>query len=151
LALVTDTKLVKLGHMANRLKELRVKAGLTQDQLAEAAETSGQQISRLERGERKMPPEWMVRLALPLGVRPSALMDPLADGVPGQLVEMIGALDGQTKAAISDLVIRLAGVGKTPDQAGDPGDSLRVGFVPQVSDDASDTIEGDVPRKPKRL
>lgn len=51
----------------NRIRELRLAAGLTLDQLAALANTSNQQISRLERGERKLSLEWMDRIAQALG------------------------------------------------------------------------------------
>ena len=53
--------------MNNRIKELREAAGLTQAQVAAAANTSTQQVSRLERGERRLTLDWMVRLAKAIG------------------------------------------------------------------------------------
>lgn len=58
----------------NRIKELRELAGLSQEALAEKANTSAQQISRLEKSERKLNEDWMRRLAPHLGVRPHELM-----------------------------------------------------------------------------
>lgn len=56
--------------MENRLRHWRGLRGLTLEQLAAAAGTSHQQILRLERGERRLTLDWMVRLAGPLGVEP---------------------------------------------------------------------------------
>lgn len=82
--------------MDNRIKELREKRGWTQDQLAEAAGTSFQQVSRLENGTRRLTVEWMQRIAKALGVHPAAL---LADQPPNS--------DSLAKDAEHALLIRL--------------------------------------------
>lgn len=56
------------------MKSLREAAGLTQAQLAERANTSQSQIDRLEKGERRLTADWMVRIAAALGVEPRALL-----------------------------------------------------------------------------
>ena len=58
----------------NRIKVLRISAGLTLEQVAAAAGTTVQQVSRLERGERRLTDEWMHRIAPILRVRPAALL-----------------------------------------------------------------------------
>lgn len=69
--------------MASALKDIRVAAGLSQEAVADRLNTSVSQISRLERGHRKLTTEWAKRLA-PLfgvswwellGVPPSGLSD----------------------------------------------------------------------------
>ncbi len=60
--------------MGNRIRELREQRGMTTAQLAAAAGTSQPQITRLERGERKLSEEWMVRIAAALGVTPADLL-----------------------------------------------------------------------------
>ncbi|MFD2261719.1 XRE family transcriptional regulator [Lacibacterium aquatile] len=60
--------------MQNKLRSLRLARGLTLEQLADAAGTSHQQILRLEKGERRLTVDWMVRLAPPLGVEPKDLL-----------------------------------------------------------------------------
>lgn len=60
--------------MANNIRKIRENQGFTLEQLADAAETSVQQVSRLERGERRLTVDWMARLAGPLGVEPAALL-----------------------------------------------------------------------------
>jgi transcriptional regulator with XRE-family HTH domain len=60
--------------MANRIKELREKSGLTQDQVAEVAGTTFQQIARLETGKRRLTDDWMRRIAPALDVSPAALL-----------------------------------------------------------------------------
>lgn len=63
-----------MASPSNRIRELRVKAGLTLEALATAAGTSNQQISRLESGQRKLTLDWMVRLAPILEVEPKDLI-----------------------------------------------------------------------------
>lgn len=60
--------------MENRIKELRRARGLTLQKLAEKADTTNQQISRLERGERRLTTDWMERLGHALDCDPAALM-----------------------------------------------------------------------------
>jgi phage repressor protein C with HTH and peptisase S24 domain len=60
--------------MENRIKELRRARGLTLQKLAKKAGTTNQQISRLERGERRLTTDWMERLAGALGCSPVSLI-----------------------------------------------------------------------------
>lgn len=60
--------------MVNRIKELREELGLTLEQVADTAGTSVQQVSRLERGERRLTDDWMRRISAAFGVQPAALM-----------------------------------------------------------------------------
>lgn len=60
--------------MSNNIKLYRQKAGLTLEQVAQAAGTSNQMIGLLERGQRKLTVEWMERIAPALGVSPADLM-----------------------------------------------------------------------------
>lgn len=66
--------LVSCLDMKNRIKELREAQGLSQQELAEAAGTSNQQIGRLEKSTRRLTVDWMERLAPPLQVAPQELM-----------------------------------------------------------------------------
>lgn len=69
--------------MANRIKELREARGLTLEQVAEGADTTFQQVQRLEKGERRLTDKWMARLAKPLGCAPAELLSPdLAPNAP---------------------------------------------------------------------
>jgi transcriptional regulator with XRE-family HTH domain len=63
----------------NRIKELRDLAGLTLEQVAEKADTSFQQVQRLETGKRRLTEKWMRQLAPALGVQPHELMTGSAD------------------------------------------------------------------------
>lgn len=58
-----------------RLRRVRRERGLTLEQLAELANTSNQQLSKLERGSARMTLDWVVRLARALDVDPSDLSD----------------------------------------------------------------------------
>jgi phage repressor protein C with HTH and peptisase S24 domain len=53
--------------MSNFLKAWREHRGLTQEELASATGTGKTQISRLERAERRLTLDWMIKLAGPLG------------------------------------------------------------------------------------
>jgi transcriptional regulator with XRE-family HTH domain len=66
-----------MARMENRLKALRKAKKLTLQELADRAGTTHQQIMRLEKGERKLTPQWCDRLGRALGV---AAIEILADG-----------------------------------------------------------------------
>lgn len=67
--------------MANRLREFRERAGLTQGQLAEAVGCGLQHISRMERGERDLSKKWAMKIAPVLETSWATLMaDPVANG-----------------------------------------------------------------------
>lgn len=69
---------VRQCDMANRIRELREGLGLSQERLAERVGTSGQQISRLENGERRLTQGWMRRVSAAIGCAPTDLL-PEAD------------------------------------------------------------------------
>jgi phage repressor protein C with HTH and peptisase S24 domain len=60
--------------MPNRIREWRLKRGLSMQGLAERVESSRQQIHKLERGERQLTETWMRRLARPLSCEPAELL-----------------------------------------------------------------------------
>ena len=64
-----------LVAMANRIKEWRKKAGVSQQKLADLAGTGRSQIVKLERGERRLTYLWMQRLAAHLDCRPIDLAE----------------------------------------------------------------------------
>jgi phage repressor protein C with HTH and peptisase S24 domain len=59
---------------ANRIREYREAAHLSMQALAERAGTSAPQINKLEKGERKLTVDWMIRLGRALNVDPKDLM-----------------------------------------------------------------------------
>lgn len=59
----------------NRIREHRERKGWSQEKLAQLAETSNQQIGRLEKGERDLSPYWLDRLARAIGdIKPDELL-----------------------------------------------------------------------------
>ena len=85
------------GKYPNRIREIRNELNWTQDQLAEACDTSYQQISRLERAERRLNDAWLTKLSKATG-RPKAafLVDVGFPGAPpsqGDLVK--GAIESR--------------------------------------------------------
>lgn len=67
-----------MSETANPLRAYRRQAGLTLEQLARAAGTTAAQISKLEKGDRRLTVDWMARLAPPLGVTMADLLTPIA-------------------------------------------------------------------------
>jgi phage repressor protein C with HTH and peptisase S24 domain len=59
---------------ANRIREFRERAGLSMQALADRAGTSAPQINKLEKGERKLTVDWMIRLGQALGIDAKDLM-----------------------------------------------------------------------------
>lgn len=72
----------------NRLREIRTGKKITQEQLAERAGTSRQQIIRLENGTRKLTEEWIERLAAALGVQPYEIITSPSDMPKGRAETM---------------------------------------------------------------
>jgi phage repressor protein C with HTH and peptisase S24 domain len=68
--------------MSNFLKAWREHRGLTQEELAASAGTGKTQISRLERAERRLTLDWMIKLAGPLGVNVGDLTRAPSGGTP---------------------------------------------------------------------
>jgi len=58
----------------NRIREWRQKKGWSLQQLADASDTSRAQIDKLERGERRLTLDWMLRLSTPLECLPADLL-----------------------------------------------------------------------------
>src|SRR5438046_1098106 len=58
----------------NRIREYREAARLSMQALADRAGTSAPQINKLEKGERKLTVDWMIRLGRALSVDPKELM-----------------------------------------------------------------------------
>lgn len=74
--------------MTNRLRTLRLRAKLSQTELAERMGTTRSQYVKLERGDRRLTEEWIRRAADALGVSPGALIE---DGT----VPLIGVVGGR--------------------------------------------------------
>lgn len=75
-----------MGKFPNHLKDFRVAAGVSQPDLAKAADTNVQNVSRIERGERRLTQEWADLFAPHLGTTAKELMFP----TPEQLRSLPG-------------------------------------------------------------
>ena len=64
-----------MNQPSNRIREYRRARAMSLQELAERVGTSKSQIDKLERGQRRLTSEWMVRLAGPLECDPRALID----------------------------------------------------------------------------
>ena len=63
--------------LRRRVRELRRHAGLTQEQLADRADTNFRNIGRVERGESHIQINTLARIARALEVSPAALLEPV--------------------------------------------------------------------------
>ncbi len=68
--------------MKNNLKELRKNAGLSQLELAEKLNTTQGMIGLLERGERKLAPEWLRKISVILSCSPLDILPDLNTVTP---------------------------------------------------------------------
>jgi transcriptional regulator with XRE-family HTH domain len=66
----------------NRVREWRQRRGLSIEELARRSRTSPSQISKLERGERRLTLDWMSRLAKALSCRREDLLPNDLEGAP---------------------------------------------------------------------
>lgn len=82
----------------NRIREIREAAGLSAKQLGEMVGTSGNQITRLETGERRLTVEWMTRIAEALRVTPADLIS------RANLAEMSDEVESQADDAVSKAI-----------------------------------------------
>ena len=63
-----------MTNTPNSIKVWRLAKGWSLQQLADACGTNKSQINKLEKGERRLTVDWMVRLAKPLGRTPQELL-----------------------------------------------------------------------------
>lgn len=108
--------------MKNRIRELRKARGLTLEEVARRANTTNQQVHRLETGQRRLTADWMERLGQALGVRAADLL-PEAEAPKVAVVGYIGA--GDEVYPIDD---HAPGVGLEEVEAppGEPGETVAV-------------------------
>ncbi len=78
--------------LPNRIREFRERAGLSMQALADRAGTSAPQINKLEKGERKLTVDWMVRLGRALGIDAKDLMTGETVGKPLGLPPSLNAI-----------------------------------------------------------
>lgn len=110
-----------------RLIKAREAAGLSTYKLADLVRTSQAQISRLERGERKLTKEWAERLSGPLGVSAQDLMFGVETGDGDSFT--------QTKSVNAIKLVRVIGkvsAGRWMDRADliDPDEQIQIPVVP---------------------
>lgn len=67
--------------MANRLRQIREEKNLTQEYVARKANTSSQQIGKLEKDERRLTVDWLIRLSPALGCSPVEVVPELLGGL----------------------------------------------------------------------
>lgn len=78
--------------MANRIRELREAAGYTRAKLAEMADTTANQLVKLENGDRRLSDHWAARLAPHLNVQAFELMMPAGARVEIRWVPLVGEI-----------------------------------------------------------
>lgn len=104
-----DPAAVAVGR---RIRLARQSRGMTLEQLAEAAETSSQFLSQIEKGEQNMTTLKFGRLALALRVSSDYLLygrDSLGDFV-GLAAKFLGGLSPIEREMVAQVVVNLQGV-----------------------------------------
>ncbi|MBP2301538.1 helix-turn-helix domain-containing protein [Azospirillum picis] len=111
---IVFTAAVKFAVMKhpNRMKELREARGLSLQALADAVNSSPQQMNRLERGERRLSDHWMALIAPVLGVEPWELLPgapprATSDEEKGHFFEIFNALDGEHRRTLETVALGL--------------------------------------------
>ncbi|QAA30358.1 helix-turn-helix domain-containing protein [Clostridium manihotivorum] len=96
---------IKLGQ---RIKEERLKSRLTQEQLAESIDISNSYIGQIERGERNLSLDTLIRLANRLGVTIDYLLQDYIsvndDNFIDQINQIINGRDSRQKRMALDLL-----------------------------------------------
>lgn len=64
-----------MKKVSNRIKEARISAGLTLDDVAERAQTTRSTVWRIEDGRMQLTTSWIMRLAKAIGCAPGELLD----------------------------------------------------------------------------
>jgi uncharacterized Tic20 family protein len=94
---------MKNGNLANRVKELRRKNGLSHEVLTENSGLSFRTIQRIENGETQPTGDTLIRIAKALNVTPNELVD-------WAIVEDKGFLKARYLSALTFLVFPLLGI-----------------------------------------
>jgi transcriptional regulator with XRE-family HTH domain len=98
-ATVGERKMNKRFLMGRRLKELRQRSGLSQEQLAEKARTSPNYVSRMERGTENPTFNMLLKLSHALDIKPLELFDFMHQENPKVLKRTLRKLAGQIEDA----------------------------------------------------
>lgn len=94
--------------IGNKVREARLKYGLTQEKLAELVGISDSYMGLIERGERILSVETLVKLSLALGVSTDWLLQATMDSIEKdtfviQFAQMTSGLDVSQKRMIMDV------------------------------------------------
>lgn len=106
-------------EVGGKIREAREAAGLTQEQLAERANISGNAISRYETGESEMRIGTLFKIADGLGTSPEELMpdrfaenDEAAGGFETaeiiEIVSLLGRMEGEDRGALLRLLRKMS-------------------------------------------
>ncbi len=87
----------------NYLRAWREAAGLSQEELAKAAETTHQVIGYLERGRTQLSAKWLRKLAPILKTTPGRLLDFHPDDVQGEIATMFDHASPVQRRQIADI------------------------------------------------
>lgn len=82
-------------HMANRIAHLRVKAGLTQQQLADLLHSGRSTVTKLERGERPLNDNWLEKFSDIFGCSKADIL--------GEIVPIIGKIGAGGSVIFDDM------------------------------------------------
>ena len=93
----------------NKLREIRKAKKMALKDVAESANTSVQQVQRLERGERRLTVDWVKRLAQAMGVDPAEIVPDIAYGSESdewinEQVEHLRQLDDEGRQAFENML-----------------------------------------------
>lgn len=104
--------MTKADKMPNRIREIRLERGLSQEQLGAMVGTGNQQISKIERGRLRLSEPWMNRIAAALHVRPYELLNnPMGtdDPIELQLLDRFRTLTDEQREYVLHSIAILTG------------------------------------------
>lgn len=98
-------------EVGGKIREAREATGLTQEQLAERSNISGNAISRYETGESEMRIGTLFKIADGLGISPEELMPGrfvTGDTEISEIIAIVSQVDKESRAAILHLIRKLS-------------------------------------------
>ncbi len=100
---VNEDKKLNLD-IGKRIYERRRQAGITQERLAELADTTPQAISNYERGERELRAKTIIRLAAALNTTADFLLTGKSNSLAGMNVSKLESLNPRDIQTVNDIV-----------------------------------------------
>lgn len=100
---VNEDKKLNLD-IGKRIYERRRQAGITQERLAELADTTPQAISNYERGERELRAKTIIRLAAALNTTADFLLTGKSNSLAGMNVSKLENLNPRDIQTVNDIV-----------------------------------------------